>query len=247
MKHSDAITEEVEAIQKEGLSEMPNQQSGQDLLPQDTVHCFPANPRQILRRRLLSILFLILLGAAIYYFLRPDTFSYGFVVLLGVGAVVCILVFIQSFLIAGYRVAIDYERNEVVLRYMFRKLAIPFTEFDCREGEPDRSQKILEQSVVGKTIQQRKYLILDNVNEDACYQTSSYDLASIDDFLMLQKEAEQISSIFKAKDKLLEQDDPESEEDQTDRIISEVMKEMPSAKKGEKAVTDIQKSNLADK
>ncbi|MBN1891745.1 MAG: hypothetical protein JW780_03120 [Clostridiales bacterium] len=172
-------------------------------LPTGTVHCFPANPKQILIRRIITGIVALLCIAGGIFFLLPETVNYMFAFLIGVLFVVCALVFIQTFLISGFRVAVDYEQNEVVLRYMFRKLKIPFEEFDCREGEPDQAQKALGK--INANRPQRMYLILDNVHDDACYQTSSYDLASVSDFLKLKEEAEHISSIFKARDKFEEE------------------------------------------
>lgn len=197
-----------------------------DTLPQNTVHCYPANPAQVLRRRIVAIIVIILCVAGIYFFMQPDTQSYAFVALIGIVLISGILVFIQTFLIAGYRIAVDYNNNEVVLRYMFRKLRIPFTEFDSREGEPDRAQKMLSQAHIGGSKPQKMYLILDNVNDSACYQTSSYDLASASDFLKLKEETSLISKIYGAQEKLTAEKKAYDEEDEMDRIVNETMAEM---------------------
>lgn len=183
-------------------------------LPSGTVHCFPANSKQILTRRIITGIVALLSIAGGIFFLLPETRNYMFAFLIGVLFVVCVLVFIQTFLISGFRVAVDYEQNEVVLRYMFRKLKIPFEEFDCREGEPDQAQKALGK--INANRPQRMYLILDNVHDDACYQTSSYDLASVSDFLKLKEEAEHISRIFKAREKFEEEQKALDEQNATD-------------------------------
>lgn len=197
-----------------------------DMLPHNTVHCFPANPTQVLRRRIISSVAVVLCVAGIVFFLQPDTQSYGFVALIGIVLISCLLVFAQTFLIAGYRVAVDYNNNEVVLRYMFRKLKIPFAEFDSREGEPDKAQKMMSQAHIGSSKPQKMYLILDNVNDSACYQTSSYDLASTEDFLKLKEETSLISKVFGAQEKLNAEKqalDDEIDDDNVDKIVKNVM------------------------
>ena len=196
-----------------------------DMLPKNTVHCYPANPTQVLRRRIISLLVIILCAAGIYFFLQPDTQSYAFVALISIVLISCILVFLQTFLIAGYRIAVDYNSNEVVLRYMFRKLKIPFAEFDSREGEPDKAQKMMSQAHIGGNKPQKMYLILDNVNDSACYQTSSFDLASISDFLKLKEETSLISKIFGAQEKLNAEKKAFDDEENLDKIVSEAMAE----------------------
>jgi hypothetical protein len=197
-----------------------------DMLPKNTVHCYPANPMQVLRRRIVSLLVIILCVAGIVFFLQPDTLSYAFVALISIVLISCALVFLQTFLIAGYRIAIDYNSNEVVLRYMFRKLKIPFAEFDSREGEPDKAQKMMNQANIGGNKPQKMYLILDNVNDSACYQTSSYDLASTSDFLKLKDETSLISKIYGAQEKLTAEKKAFDDEDNVNKIVSDAMAEM---------------------
>ena len=197
---------------------------GRENLPTDTVHCFPANPKQILLRRIITAVVAILCFSAFGYLIATRLLNYLSLFLIGVVLAVCVLVFIQTFLIAGFRVAVDYEQNEVVLRYMFRKLKIPFEEFDCREGEPDQAQRAIGKLRASGNKPQRMYLILDNVHDDACYQTSSYDLASVSDFLKLKEETEQISRVFMAREKFeaerkaLELEDAEEEDEAADRV-----------------------------
>lgn len=197
-----------------------------DMLPQNTVHCYPANPVQVLRRRIISLLVVVLCIAGIVFFLQPDTQSYAFVAMIGIILCAAVLIFAQSFLIAGYRVAVDYNSNEVVLRYMFRKLKIPFAEFDSREGEPDRAQKMLSQASIGGGKPQKMYLILDNVHDSACYQTSSDDLASTSDFLKLKEETSLISKIFGAQEKMNAEKKALDDEDNINQIVNDTMKDV---------------------
>ena len=184
-------------------------------LPKGTVHCFPANPKQILIRRVATVVIILLCVAGAIYSLTSNPANYYLLFLIGLAFIVSALVFIQTFLIAGFRVAVDYEQNEVVLRYMFRKLKIPFEEFDSRDGEPDRAQKAIGKLNADKG-GQRMYLILDNVHDDACYQTSSYDLASVSDFLKLKEEAEQIARAYKAREKFEAEQKAQAEQDAAD-------------------------------
>ncbi|MDD4096472.1 MAG: hypothetical protein PHP22_09555 [Oscillospiraceae bacterium] len=186
-----------------------------DSLPKGTVHCFPANPKQILIRRVATVVIILLCVAGAIYSLTSNPANYYLLFLIGLAFIVSALVFIQTFLIAGFRVAVDYEQNEVVLRYMFRKLKIPFEEFDSRDGEPDRAQKAIGKLNADKG-GQRMYLILDNVHDDACYQTSSYDLASVSDFLKLKEEAEQIARAYKAREKFEAEQKAQAEQDAAD-------------------------------
>jgi len=228
---SDEITKEISP--KDNASDVLVEQTpvtadeiSPDMLPKNTVHCYPANPTQVLRRRIISLLAMILCVAGMFFFLQPDTQSYAFVALISIVLVSCLLVFLQTFLIAGYRIAVDYNSNEVVLRYMFRKLKIPFAEFDSREGEPDRAQKMMSQAHIGGSRPQKMYLILDNVNDSACYQTSSYDLASTSDFLKLKEETSLISKIFGAQEKLTAEKKAFDDEENVDKIVSDAMAEM---------------------
>ncbi|MBP5493276.1 MAG: hypothetical protein J6Y08_10585 [Clostridiales bacterium] len=232
--------------------------SAEDLakLPKDTVHCFPASKTQILRRRIITLVIIALVGAAMGYLLSGKT-DPGILLWLVSSAivVVCAVVFIHTFVIAKYRVAMDYQKNEVVLRYMFSKITIPFDSFDARDGEPDRATAIIKNSSLGANMAKVGYLILDNVYEEVCYQTSSKDLATQEDFDLLCKEAKQVASVYKAKEKYdaLKTDDddtakPESKaEDDISALVNDVMAEEKTAKEeAEAAVKEEAKAELEE-
>jgi hypothetical protein len=187
-------------------------------LPQNVVHCFPASGTVILRRRVLSVLFGLLFIAGSVFFLLPDATSIVLSIASMIGAISCILILAQSFLIASYRVALDYEQNEVVLRYQFQKIKIPFEDFDTRDGEPDRVQAAWSSLPVKSRKTPAKFLILDNVRDSACYQTANHDLASEEDFDTLKAEAETIRNFFRGKPKELAF--TSEEEDEFAKIIA---------------------------
>ncbi len=191
-----------------------------DILPKNTVHCFPARKSVITRRRILSVLCFALLAAGAVYFLLPASMSIGFFVLCLLGCAVAGTVFAHTFLIAGYRVALDYTEEQVVLRYMFQKIRIPFADFDTRTGTPDRAESMMSSltALSGKT--PVKYLILDNVRESACYQTSNKDLDCEEDFNRLKVEAEDIRDVYRGK---LQEPVKLDSEDEMDRIIQNAM------------------------
>ena len=158
--------------------------------------------------------------------------------------VVSAVVFIHTFVIAKYRVALDYKKNEVVLRYMFSKITIPFDSFDARDGEPDRATAMLKKSTMGANMKHVGYLILDNVYEEVCYQTSSKDLATQEDFDMLSKEAKLIASVYKAKEKydaLKTDEEKEVSSDDITNLVHDIMKE----DKAEKAQEELEKKEEA--
>jgi len=196
-----------------------------DILPKDTVHCFPARKSLILRRRVVAgVLGIVYLIAAVF-FLLPDS---GSLVLMGfasAGVIICVLVFVQSFLIESFRVALDYEKNEVVLRYLFQKIRIPFDDFDTREGKPEEAEVQLQRVFLRATKIQPKYLILDNIRESACYQTSSKDLSGQEDFDMLKREAENIRDVYRGIPEAMHE--PELEEDEMARIINSALADKP--------------------
>ncbi|MBR6253865.1 MAG: hypothetical protein IKR22_00365, partial [Clostridiales bacterium] len=173
-----------------------------DKLPKDTVHCFPASKKQIVKRRIITLIIAVLDAAAAGYLLAGNT-DPGPLLWCVFGAIMllCIVVFIHTFVIAKYRVAMDYQKNEVALRYMFNKITIPFDSFDARDGAADRATQMLQNSTLGANMTKVSYLILDNVYEEVCYQTSSKDLASKEDFDLLAEEAKLVSSVYKAKEK----------------------------------------------
>ena len=196
-----------------------------DMLPKDTVHCYPAGKSLIDRRRLISCITGAAFLAALVFFLLPDSRSILAAVLSAVGLIICLLVFAQSFLIAGFRVAIDYGKQEVVLRYQFQKIRIPFEDFDTREGKPDDTAAQLSRVFLRATKVAPRYLILDNVRASACYQTTSNDLASSEDFDQLKADAENIRDVFQGKPK--EKPAPVPEEDEMTRIINSALSDKP--------------------
>ena len=167
-------------------------------LPKEGVHCFPANSKQISTRRIVTGILAVVFIALIVIALVMDPKNYILCGIATVGLVVAVLVFAQTFLIAKYRVAIDYNEKKVVLRYRFSNIDIPFESFDSYEGEGDKAEELLENSGLGdKGVQ---YLVLDNVFDEACFQTSTKDLASTEDFLKLKAEAIAIADAYGARD-----------------------------------------------
>ena len=172
-----------------------------DKLPKNTVHCFPASKTQILRRRITIVLMLAVCGALGYLIFAGEMPSPLIWIVTGAVFLISLVVFIHTFVIGKYRVAMDYQKNEVVLRYMFSKITIPFDSFDAREGAADRATVMLQNSALGASLQNNSYLVLDNVYAEVCYQTSSKDLATQEDFDTLVKEAKLVASVYKAKEK----------------------------------------------
>ena len=150
-------------------------------LPKDGVHCFAANSKQINVRRVITIpLMVITLVLGIFFLLG----KYQSVPL--------------SFLIAKYRIAVDYNEKKIILRYRYSLITIPFETFDAREGEPDRAEALLENSQLGGN-EKVYYLVLDNVLDDACYQTTTKDLATKEDFFKLKAEVFAIAEAYGAR------------------------------------------------
>lgn len=210
-----------------------------DKLPKDTVHCFPASKSQILKRRIITLAIATLDCAAVGYLLvgktQPSPLLWG---VFGAILVICLVVFIHTFVIAKYRVALDYKNKEVALRYMFSKITIPFDSFDARDGEADRAMQLLQNSTLGANMERVHYLVLDNVYEEVCYQTSSKDLASQEDFDLLAKEAKQIASVFKAKeqyDALKPDGDKDAEEQSSADDLTSLVKGVIKEDKNDKA------------
>ena len=168
-------------------------------LPKDGVHCYPANASKITRNRIVSVIFfvigvfLVLVGLLK---VSDNIVKIGLLLVGGVSAVISILVFAQSFLIAKFRVAVDYNEKNVVLRYRYSKIAIPFENFDGRDGSPDQAEELINKNFKKDTTY---YLVLDDVFEDACYQTSSTDLESMDDFKQLRDECFAIAEAYGAR------------------------------------------------
>lgn len=196
-----------------------------DTLPKDTVHCYPARKSMIIRRRIISGILTIGFIALVVFFLLPGSRSIGLAGFSTAGVIICLLVFIQSVLIASYRVALDYGKKEVVLRYQFQKIRIPFDDFDTREGKPDRAQEMLPLLNMKANKEVVRYLILDNVRDSAMYQTTSKDLASQKDFDQLKTEAENIRDIYRGKPDAPK--GPEPEEDEMTRIINSARADKP--------------------
>ncbi|MBR3057801.1 MAG: hypothetical protein IKG93_07500 [Clostridiales bacterium] len=173
-----------------------------DKLPKNTVHCFPASKSQILKRRIITLIVMALMCGLVGYLLvageQPSPLIW---IVSGAIFLIAAIVFIHTFVIAKYRVAMDYKNNEVVLRYMFSKIKIPYDSFDAREGAADRATQMLQNSTLGANMKKLDYLVLDNVYEEVCYQTSSKDLATKEDFDTLSKEAKLVASVYKAKEK----------------------------------------------
>ena len=196
-----------------------------DTLPKDTVHCYPASKSLIDRRRLITGIAGTAFLLSLVFFLLPDFQSIVSAFFSAAGFIVCLLVFLQSYLIAGFRVAIDYGKQEVVLRYQFQKIRIPFEDFDTREGRQDDKEAQLSRVFLRATKVAPKYLILDNVRASACYQTTSKDLASFEDFDQLKADAEKIRNVFRGIPK--EKPEPLPEEDEMTRIINSALSDKP--------------------
>lgn len=181
---------------------MPTELENKELiekLPKEGVHCYPANPSKITRNRVLSVIFCIL-GVFLILFgllkVTDNIIKLALLVVGGLSTLISILVFAQSFLIAKFRVAVDYNEKNVVLRYRYSKIAIPFENFDGRDGSPDQAEAIIDKNFKKNAT---FYLVLDDVFEDACYQTSSSDLESVDDFKQLREECFAIAEAYGAR------------------------------------------------
>ena len=211
-------------------------------LPQEGVHCYPGSAKKINRNRILSAVFCVALavGTAACFLLANGNYT---LMLLGgvcaIGVIVSILVFCQTFLVAKYRVAVDYNEKAVVLRYRYSTISIPFENFDGREGKPDEAQALIDKNFNKGG---NEYLILDDVFQDACYQTSMTDLESAEDFKKLRDDCFAIADAYGArnsKDKVKfyyekDEDDHEgADEDEIEKLIEEAKAE--SAKPAEPA------------
>jgi len=166
-------------------------------LPTEGVHCFAANDKQIKTRRIVTVILMVIFAvlAVLFFVSTSQQIALGSAAC--AGFVICLLVFIQTFLIAKFRVAVDYNEKKVVLRYRFSLIDIPFESFDAREGEPDKAEEMLENASNNAT--KTEYLVLDNVFDEACYQTSTKDLASREDFFQLKKETFDIAEAYGAR------------------------------------------------
>ena len=210
-------------------------------LPKEGVHCYAGNPGKITRNRVVGlILFLLSAALAVFGFMNA---SFGMPMLLlgGLGVILAIcfiLVFCQTFLVAKFRVAVDYNNKNVVLRYRYSKILIPFENFDARDGSPDQAEAMIDKNFNKNG---NSYLILDDVFEDACYQTSIADLESKEDFEKLKADCVAIADAYGArnsKDKVkfyYEKDNDDekgsSGDADMDAIIAEARNEQKAAKK----------------
>ena len=208
-------------------------------LPKEGVHCYPANASKIARNRILSVIFFVL---GVFFVLigllkvSDNIVKLALLVVGGLSAIISILVFAQSFLIAKFRVAVDYNEKNVVLRYRYSKIAIPFENFDGRDGSPDQAEALIDKNFKKD---ETFYLVLDDVFEDACYQTSSSDLESLDDFKQLRDEAFAIAEAYGArnsKDKVkfyYEKDEADKGSTDIDAVIEETKAEKKAEEEAE--------------
>jgi hypothetical protein len=207
-------------------------------LPKEGVHCYAGNPGKINRNRILSLVMFVLSAAlAVFGFVKAGN---GMVMLIlgGIGvllAICFILVFCQTFLVAKFRVAVDYNEKNIVLRYRYSKILIPFENFDARDGAPDQAEAMIDKNF---NKAENAYLVLDDVFEDACYQTSIADLESKEDFEKLKADCFAIADAYGArnsKDKVkfyYEKDDEVESEpvSDIDKMIKEAREETKAAK-----------------
>ena len=208
-------------------------------LPKDGVHCYPANASKIARNRILSVIFFVL-GVFLVLIgllkVSDNIVKLALLVVGGLSAIISILVFAQSFLIAKFRVAVDYNEKNVVLRYRYSKIAIPFENFDGRDGSPDQAEALIDKNFKKD---ETFYLVLDDVFEDACYQTSSSDLESLDDFKQLRDECFAIAEAYGArnsKDKVkfyYEKDEADKGSTDIDAVIEETKAEKKAEEEAE--------------
>ena len=199
-------------------------------LPKDGVHCYAGNPGKITRNRVLSLVMFALSAAlAVFGFINAKN-GVVMIALGGVGIVLAlcfVLVFCQTFLVAKFRVAVDYNNKNIVLRYRYSKIEIPFENFDARDGAPDQAEALIDKNFKKGG---NAYLVLDDVFEDACYQTSIADLESKEDFEKLKADCFAIADAYGArnsKDKVKfyyeknVDDKEDAEEADIDKIIEE--------------------------
>ncbi|MBR2551097.1 MAG: hypothetical protein IKE92_14060 [Clostridiales bacterium] len=225
---------------------MPNELENKELiekLPKEGVHCYPANPSKITRNRAVSVIFFVIGIFLLCYGLlmvSDNIIKLALVVVGSLSTIISILVFAQSFLIAKFRVAVDYNEKNVVLRYRYSKISIPFENFDGRDGTPDQAEAIIDKNFKKDAT---LYLVLDDVFEDACYQTSSSDLESLDDFKQLREDCFAIAEAYGArnsKDKVkfyYEKDETEKDTGSTDldALIEETKAEKKADEEAEAA------------
>jgi len=207
-------------------------------LPKEGVHCYAGNPGKIMRNRILSlVMFALSVALAVVGIInRANGMLMLILACVGILLAVCfVLVFCQTFLVAKFRVAVDYNNKNIVLRYRYSKILIPFENFDARDGSPDHAEAMIDKNF---NKEGNAYLVLDDVFEDACYQTSIADLESREDFEKLKADCIAIAEAYGArnsKDKVkfyYETDDEKgsSGDADMDAIIEEARNEQKAAK-----------------
>ena len=207
-------------------------------LPTEGVHCYAGNPGKIMRNRIISLVMFALSAALAVVGIVNRANGMLMLILAGLGVVlaVCfILVFCQTFLVAQFRVAVDYNEKNIVLRYRYSKILIPFENFDARDGSPDQAEAMIDKNF---NKEGNAYLVLDDVFEDACYQTSIADLESKEDFEKLKEDCFAIADAYGArnsKDKVkfyYEKDDEKgsSGDADMDALIEEARNEQKAEK-----------------
>ena len=121
--------------------------------------------------------------------------------------------------------------------HRYSKILIPFENFDARDGAPDQAEALIDKNFKKG---ENAYLVLDDVFEDACYQTSIADLESKDDFNKLKADCFAIADAYGArnsKDKVKFyyeknlDEKADGEEADIDKIIEEARNEESSDKK----------------
>jgi hypothetical protein len=208
-------------------------------LPKEGVHCYAGNPGKINRNRIVSLIFFALSVALAVVGLINRANGMLMLILAGVGillAVCFILVFCQTFLVAKFRVAVDYNNKNIVLRYRYSKINIPFENFDARDGSPDQAEAMIDKNF---NKEGNAYLVLDDVFEDACYQTSIADLESKEDFEKLKEDCFAIAEAYGArnsKDKVKFYYEKDEEASGGDSDIDSIIKEARSEQKAAKVI-----------
>lgn len=183
-------------------------------LPKDTVHCYPANPSIITRRRVVcGVLAALSVFGAVFFFL-PASQNLIIAILCIAVFIITVIVFSHTFLIANYRVAVDYNNKKIILRYQFQKIMIDFANFETRDGKPDKADEL--RGLTTKTNVGVQYLILDDVKSSACYQTTTRDLAGLEDFLSLKKDAIEVQGAYRGH---VVEVKPIDSDDEIDKII----------------------------
>lgn len=221
-------------------------------LPKEGVHCYPASAKKISVNRIVSVIFFLVGIALIVLGLLKFTnniYKIAVVLVGAVSAIISILVFAQSFLIAKFRVAVDYNEKNVVLRYRYSKINIPFENFDGRDGSPDQAEALINKNFKKDAT---FYLVLDDVFEDACYQTSSSDLESMDDFKQLRDECFAIAEAYGARNsadkvKFYYEKDNEVGNDKGSTDLDALIEEAKDEKKADEAAEAAKRAEEQEK